>query len=191
MDYTVTNGNNVLKEGDKKKTVLRTIRLPSDVDEVVRTDAQSKGISENVLLNMMLRKYIESDRFNEKVGVVTVSRATFRNLLERADDDCLVAAGKVSGQERPGEMMRFPNGHMDVNTFSGLLELLSKYNCWFNLEHTVAGEEHVFVLHHDLGSKWSTFLNHYVSEAAKVILGAMPTGEEHKNYVAIKITSRT
>ena len=49
-----------MNEGkQKRKTVLRTIRIDKELDDALYKDAQENGINENALISSILVKYIE------------------------------------------------------------------------------------------------------------------------------------
>ena len=49
----------------KDRTVTRTMRVDEGIDDVLRSEAQRKGVSVNTLLDQWLTRYVESFRFFE------------------------------------------------------------------------------------------------------------------------------
>jgi predicted HicB family RNase H-like nuclease len=47
---------------DKKKTVLRTIRIDKDLDDTLDKDAKERGVSENALISSILVRYVDWDK---------------------------------------------------------------------------------------------------------------------------------
>ena len=52
---------------EKKKTILRTIRIDKDLDDALDKDANEHGVSENALISSILAKYVEWDRYAVRV----------------------------------------------------------------------------------------------------------------------------
>jgi hypothetical protein len=70
----------------RRSTKLRTIRLARDLDNLLQKDAKSKRISTNSLLTSIVVKYAEWDRYAEKFGLVSLTQAASRSILEAIDD---------------------------------------------------------------------------------------------------------
>ena len=67
---------------EKKKTILRTIRIDKDLDYALDKDANEHGVSENALISSILAKYVEWDRYAEKFGRVSLPHEALK-LLSR------------------------------------------------------------------------------------------------------------
>ena len=80
-----------------RSTTLRTIRLTRDLDNLLQNDAKSKNISINSLLTSILVKYAEWDRYAEKFGLVSLTRADSKSLLKAIDENKL--SGKTLAKE--------------------------------------------------------------------------------------------
>jgi hypothetical protein len=52
---------------ENKKTVLRTIRLSKGLDGLLQKDANSKRITVGALVSTILTKYLQWDRYTEKI----------------------------------------------------------------------------------------------------------------------------
>ncbi len=172
----------------KKRTVLRTIRVPLEIDRVIQLDASVKGISENVLLNLILRRHVESYRYEEKIGVIVLPKVAFRNILENSDESIIEKIARDQGREDPREMIRFSGNEINLGSFLKFLSQLSRYNNWFSYEHSMIGNEHIIILHHDMGARWSKFMGGYLSEAVQNLFGAVIQVEEQNSYVSLRFT---
>ena len=70
----------------RKSTTLRTIRLTRDLDNLLQNDVKSKRISTNSLLTSIIVKYAEWDRYGDKLGLVSLTRADTKSILGAIDD---------------------------------------------------------------------------------------------------------
>ena len=61
----------------KEKTRSITYRLPAKVVEELETEAMNKNISQNVLVKQILEKYVNWDRFGDKIGMIPVPKGIF------------------------------------------------------------------------------------------------------------------
>jgi len=64
----------------KEKTRSITYRLPARIVEELETEAMQKNISQNVLVKQILEKFIQWDRFSDKIGMVPVPKAVLESL---------------------------------------------------------------------------------------------------------------
>ena len=73
----------------KKKSILRTIRLSEDTDDLIENDAQEQNISANALIGKIMTRYAEWGRFIEKTSYVTIASPLFRALIGEVSDQKL------------------------------------------------------------------------------------------------------
>ncbi len=70
----------------KEKTRSITYRLPEKIVEELETEAMQKNISQNVLVKQILEKFIQWDRFSDKIGMIPVPKAILESLGDHMDD---------------------------------------------------------------------------------------------------------
>ena len=98
----------ISKIGSKsKKTVLKTMRIPDYINGLLEKDADSKGVSVNALISMIMTKYAEWDRYIERFGGITIKPQAFKEILEVVDEDKLADIAKRSGSRFPKEFILF------------------------------------------------------------------------------------
>ena len=86
---------------EKRKTVLRTIRIDRDLDDALNKDARENDITENALISSILVKYIEWDRYAKKFGRVSLLNETLKSIIEATEPDKLEAAAKELQRQFP------------------------------------------------------------------------------------------
>jgi hypothetical protein len=67
-----------------RKTRSVTFRLDSTVIDELQTEANNREISLNVLVNQILKRYEEWDRYENKIGMIPVPRVILSNLIDKA-----------------------------------------------------------------------------------------------------------
>src|SRR5438093_13012120 len=90
---------------ENKKTVLRTIRLSKELDELLQNDANSKRISVGAMLSNILTKYSEWDRYADKFAIISLRHQTIRAMLEATDDDAVIIKAREIGDKIPREFI--------------------------------------------------------------------------------------
>ena len=154
-----------------RKSRSITFRLDTNVIEELQREADEGEFSLNILVNHVLRRYVEWDRYEKKLRMIPVPMT----LLSKLIDDIM----KLAVDERIMDL----NLHRDkiiknaaetaFNVIKdSVLFMKKKYNLWTVLEvlqeymkvsgimsdHRIEpGRRHVFIIQHELGENWSLF----------------------------------
>ena len=86
-----------------KKTITRTFRIRQEWDSVLQDEATRQGVSVNVLLNKILRKYSLYSRWTDRNNDITLPQRTLKEILttqqaeleQRWMDDLQIGTGVV------------------------------------------------------------------------------------------------
>jgi hypothetical protein len=155
----------------RKSATLRTIRLTRDLDNLLQKDAKSKRISINSLLTSIIVKYAEWDRYAEKFGLVSLSRADSRLILEAIEDIKLSQIGNDLGKRAFKEFLMLWFKKTDVEKVLEGISLWCKYAGIAEYDFETDGRNYTITLHHDIGEKWSNLIGHLISQGIKTELG--------------------
>ena len=137
----------------KEKTRSITYRLPEKLVEELDPASMEKNISQNVLVKQILEKYVQWDRFAEKIGMIPVPT----NILEQLGKEM---AGKdidnILKVMLPmiKESVLFIKGKYDLKRCIETLEDYMRAS-GMKSDHRIDGEVHQFIVQHELGMKWS------------------------------------
>ena len=172
-----------------KKTLLRTIRITPELDEILQKDAQAKRTSVNALITSIMTKYAEWDRYTERFGYMTISKDLFTSVLGAADDAKLIQAALELGARLPKEVILFFFKELNVDTFLAYMTLTCKYGHIAENEVQTHGRDYTVTIHHDLGEKWSNYLSSFVGQTMKKQLGITPHFDVIKNSVVTRFTA--
>src|SRR3970282_86145 len=69
----------------KKKLTNISARINEDVKDSIENESQVQQISFNAMLNKILKKHVEWERFAQEIGMIYISKSVFRNILETFD----------------------------------------------------------------------------------------------------------
>jgi hypothetical protein len=174
---------------ENKKTMLRTIRLSKELEELLRKDANSKRISVGALISTILTKYSQWDRYTEKFDMITFRHETLRAILEATEDEALIKKGREIGAKIPREFLMFWFKKTDLDSYLRYLELLCNYGGFARYELEADGQVYVITLLHNMGEKWSLFLKHIMEEGIMTTIGTLPRFEVNKGSLIIKIAT--
>jgi hypothetical protein len=160
---------------DKKgKTVLRTIRIPHEIDQILQKDAKTKRVSINSLIHNLLLKYTEWDRYSERFGRVMLRPQTLQLIIDSIDDIEIKDIGSKIGKKIPKEFLLFWFKEINLNSFLEYLSLLCRYGGFAHFEIESKERECTVTLIHNLGEKWSLFLKNVIEQGMISTLSIYP-----------------
>jgi hypothetical protein len=163
--------------GKRVKTVLRTIRIPSDMDVLLQSDANAKNLSVNALISSILRKYAEWDRLAEDFGFIGIHHETLTRILLAIEDDEIAQIGTELGEKLGREAPLFWFKECSVEAFVTVLSLHAKYTGAVRCEVQWEGGKCTVLYQHNSGMKWSLLTKHFTSSALKTMFGILPVCE--------------
>ncbi|NIM25635.1 MAG: hypothetical protein GTN35_02250 [Nitrososphaeria archaeon] len=154
----------IAREQQQKKDVTRSItyRLPEKMINELDSEARQRKISQNVLVKQILERYIQWDRYSEKIGMVPVPKEIVESLgadLDGRDIDEII---NVVFPMIKNNVM-FIKGGYDLERCIETLEDYMRAS-GMKSDHRIDGELHTFIIQHDLGMKWSVFTEQLLTQ---------------------------
>ncbi|MFB5630007.1 MAG: hypothetical protein ACE5RN_00290 [Nitrosopumilaceae archaeon] len=137
----------------KEKTRSITYRFPEWLVDELETESTKKNISQNVLVRQILEKYVQWDRFADKIGMIPVPTNILVSLGKEMTGKDIESILKVM-LPLIKESVLFMKGKYDLKRCIETLEDYMKAS-GMNSDHRIEGELHHFIVQHDLGIKWS------------------------------------
>jgi hypothetical protein len=168
------DNENIINKAGKTRSI--TFRLESSIIEELQTEAEYRETSLNVLINQILRRYSNWERYENKMGMLPVPKIMLSSMMD--------------------EVMKFgkENGIEDISTFRNLLmkelsqiafiflkdsvllikknynlltvlEVLEQYMkvVGINSDHRIDEDgKHIYVIQHKLGENWSLFIKEFL-----------------------------
>lgn len=181
-----------------------TFRLdPNTVDNLQR-EADQKEISLNVLVNQVLRRYVKWDTFESKIGMMPVPKIILSTCFNKA-----ILAANESGMNQDeieshrDEMIKSAAEISFSLIKDSALLMKRTYNLWTVLEilqeymkvsdmksdHRIeAGNNHVFIIQHELGENWSLFTKVLLNLIFENLASVRPDVNTTPNTIIAKVT---
>jgi hypothetical protein len=154
-----------------RKTRSVTFRIDASVIDELQAEADNGEISLNVMVNQILKRYAEWDRYENKIGMMPVPKTILSSLV----DMCMTKA-KDAGVKDLDSYRTEIIEHAAKTAFGlmkdSILYMKKQYNLWVVLsvlqeymkvagiksDHKIEGSrKHIFVINHELGENWSLF----------------------------------
>ena len=152
----------------KEKTRSITYRLPTKIVDELETEAMQKNISHNVLVKQILEKYVQWERFSDKIGFVPVPKGILNALGDDLDGKDIDEIIKVV-QPIIKDTCMFMKGGYDLKRCIETLEDYMRAS-GMKSDHRIEGNVHHFIVQHDMGQKWSVFTEQLLTEIFRSFL---------------------
>lgn len=145
------------------------------INELQR-EADLKEFSLNVLVNQVLRRYIEWDRYENKLGMIPVPKIMLSSLVDRTIQ-LAIDAGITGIDSYRDSVVKSAAKIAFSSMKDSVLFMKKKYSLWTVLEvlqeymkisgitsdHSIEGKKHIFIIQHELGINWSIFAKELLS----------------------------
>jgi hypothetical protein len=160
-----------------RRTRSVTFRIDSSVIDELQTESDNREVSLNVLVNQILKRYSEWDRFESKIGMMPVPKVMLATLIDKAVSIAKGSGIKDIDRYRDDIIKQAARIAFDLMKDS-VLYMKKQYNLWvvlavleeymkvsgINADHKIEGSrKHVFVIQHELGENWSLFTKELLS----------------------------
>lgn len=165
MDSTIKRQQHPKK---KEKTRSVTYRLPVKLVEEIETEAMNHNISHNVMVRQILERYIQWDRFADKIGMIPVPKKLLDTLgIEMSTSEINEIVNVIKPVIK--DTVLFIKGKYDLKRCIETLEDYMRAS-GIKSDHRIEGELHHFIIQHELGSNWSMFTEQLLQEIFKEFL---------------------
>ncbi len=149
---------NDLSEKNKnpiKNTTTMTFRLDSNIMQKLYDKAERDDISINSIVNHILKRYIEWDMFENKSGMVPVSKPVVKDLFGRLSKEEVIDLSTEIAKNSVYDTALFMKGKVDPDSF--ISWFLSRMKNCSEITSTNENGIHTFIFKHELGENWSLY----------------------------------
>lgn len=163
----LNNNNNVISLQKSKST---TFRLDSFVLGELQREANQNETSLNVLVNQILKEYIEWGKYERKLGLIPVPKILLSSLIH--ETMLLAESNGIPIKTYREKLIKYAAEIAFSNIKDCVIVMKKKIDFWSVLsvleeymkvsgitsDHRIeSGRKHIFVIQHDLGEYWSLF----------------------------------
>ena len=167
------NENTINKVG---KTRSITFRLESSIIEELQTEAEYRETSLNVLINQILRRYSNWERYENKMGMLPVPKIMLSSMMdevmkigkENGIDDVIMFRNLLMKELSQIAFIFLKDSVLLIKKNYNLLtvlEVLEQYMkvVGINSDHRIDDDgKHIYVIQHKLGENWSLFIKEFL-----------------------------
>lgn len=153
-----------------ERTASRTFRMPDSTVRVFAAEARRQGVSVNSLVNRVLSRYVEFDRFCGKFNCNCLNGALLRTLLKSSDKAVLRREGERLGGRFTVDFLKIACQRVDSDSwFFYVTRILGDYSKWFDYEARGDRGANRLVLHHNNGEGWTSFVHGFLLSSLETI----------------------
>jgi hypothetical protein len=166
----------------------RTVRIEEWLDDVLRDEAEKNGKSVNSIVEDLIRRYAENDRFFTRDQLINLSPTTLSSLVNRLEEEEVFTAGREAGRTNALNNLLIRGMPLDYESVKWfIMDVLDGYSGWFRCSYHEMGDHYLFHLRHGLSRKWSCFIDAYLESMLKSTLDVDVAAEILNGTVTIRI----
>lgn len=176
---------------NQKITITRTFRIKDQWDKILHEEANRQDISVNVLVNKVLRQYVLFGRFVDRIKILSLSNRTFKQIIQFMPDEKIAIEGERCGSLDAIEIFNTLDLSQDYDSFTFLIKEQfgsSQFAGWYRCFHHPKENQDLFHLQHDLGRKWSIFLESYLRSILKNVNKTQVESRIYDYAVTLKVS---
>jgi hypothetical protein len=176
------------REQRKVKTVLRTIRLPEDLEVQLEELAAQRGIAMNALVSSALNKYALWDNLTERFGFISISKAHFKDFVDAADPEKVQELARTQRPQEIKDMMMFWFQGVTLDNFLDFLSRRGRFGLDIKVEIKREGNDLTLIATHDFGPPYTAFLKTALDTEFRTLFKIIPTIDSTESSVMVKAT---
>lgn len=173
------------------KSVVRSIRITREMDDLIRQDAKGSGVTVNALISSILTKYAEWDRYADRFGFVAIPRDGFRTLIDAVDEERLIEIAEQFGPAKTREMALLWFKRVNLETYLRYFSVQMRYGRLADYEMQEGADGNTISLHHDLGPKFSLLLSRGIEQVLESIPNISPQLSVEESALTIHFPAGT
>jgi hypothetical protein len=142
-----------------------TLRLPSNILQVLQKESEKRDLPLNAIINRILSKNVIFDMQLSVLPTITMSQALFSKILSKLDErnqkEIVLYVPKSIKQ-----LFTLLNLNYDLqNLLENHFVIMDKYCGWYTFHHDKNGNNYRLVFESDLGPDWIQFLRLYITSS--------------------------
>ena len=143
-----------------RRTTTATFRVEENLIRILKKEAEDHEISLNVLINQVLKRYVEWHRYEPKIGMFPMAKPVLVQLFDNISEDKIIDIATNTGRSAIKEMALFMKHKMNLESFLEWFEMRMK-SSFIEISHEKYDngncKTHSYIVKHDLGKNWSLY----------------------------------
>ncbi|MGN6346197.1 MAG: hypothetical protein ACTHME_00690 [Candidatus Nitrosocosmicus sp.] len=140
-----------------KKSVTVTFRISKDIMDKLNEEADINYTSLNSLVNQILKRYVEWNKFDDKSSMIPITSSVLKELIDGLDKDQVIRLAKDKAKHSVYNIVLFMNGKADFDTLISWYLQRMKYCSDIASKREDNKGIRKIIFKHDLGENWSLY----------------------------------
>lgn len=150
--------NNNSHSSQYKSNESITVRLNKSILRALKIEADQKQITTNTLITQVLKQHINWHSHSSEAGFIAVRRNLILRLLEKITEEETMIISEHIFRTESKDFVRMLRNEYNIQSALDALETWMNV-CGYPYRHEVTnGSKYSYVIHHDMGKKWSLHL---------------------------------
>ena len=141
---------------NRKRTATMTFRIDEHILNQLKKESERRDISLNILVNHVLKQYVEWDMYACKAGMVPVAKPVVSALFDKMTPQETIELASKVGHTAIHDIALFMKSKMDLHSFLSWFEMKMN-NSSIEFIHRLVNNTHTYVIKHELGYNWSLY----------------------------------
>lgn len=141
---------------DSKRTKPLTFRIETKILEKIREEGGNNQISVSNFINKILKRYVEWDSYEPKVGMIPMAKPVITTLFNMMNEEEISDLVSNFGKNVVQDIAYFMKMKSDPDSFLTWFEIRMRRS-FVEFNHLQENDHHIYVLKHDLGYNWSFY----------------------------------
>ncbi len=174
------------------RTITRTFRISKEWDDILQEESDRQGVSVNVLVNKILRRYSLFSRWIDRNSDITLPQRNLKEIINATPTETLAEIATNSGAPAVMDILNMIGYEASYDSFTYLLTEHyggPNFARWFHCFHSTQGTNDIFHLQHDLGRGWSVYLDRYLLASLKSLDKVDAETKVYNYAVTLKVKS--
>lgn len=152
-------------------TVNRSIRINKECDDELKKEAKNRGISLNSLVKQIIEKYVTTYKLIETFPCLIIPHEMIKGWLDGLTEDFIIGKGTKAGSYVPKHGLFLNKMSPNLDNILWVMEKRAgQHSNWYQFQYQKNNGQLNLLLRHNLGRKWSAYLNAYYSTLFKELL---------------------
>lgn len=160
-----------------------TLRLPNNILEKLKKEAERKDIPLNSVITKILSKNIMYDMEFNSIPTITMSNVLFSKIMDSVDDTTLEKIAE-EGPDVIKKLFTIIGAEYNLDSIiEKYFVTFSKYCGWFKFTYEPNDSYYRFVFETQLGKKWTKFLSLYIRNILESLKIHVDNESVHDNVI--------
>jgi hypothetical protein len=140
----------------RKETITVTLRIDKDIMNKLAFDADNDAISLNSLINHILKRYVEWNKFEDKSSMIPINSEVLKEIFHILDKDQVIKLAKEVAKDAIYSLILFMNGKVDLKILINWYKERMRHCSEISEKH-IDNNQCKIIFKHELGENWSLY----------------------------------